>query len=189
MRRLIVVPIVHTAADLGSLAGPLRERYLRALGPSAWQQHERAVERLWNTIGQRIDSLHLDYRTVVIYQDGLPVCEHELEIVQELASAGSRNHQLVLEMIGQGAVLTGTEDPQLLIREYHLQQRQLQPSGAGVPAPLPAEAAEVLQLRDRFIATRIADTLGEGKTGLLFLGAAHQVCATWPCDLKVETLD
>jgi hypothetical protein len=126
---------------------------------------------------------------VLIYQDGLPICQHELEIVRELAGAGSRNHQLILELIGQGATLMGTEDPQLLIREYHLQRSRLQPQPGGAPAAAaPDEAAELLELRDQSIARRIADTLPEGQVGLLFLGAAHRLDALTALGLAVELL-
>jgi hypothetical protein len=189
VKRLIFVPVIHTAADLGSLAAPVRARYQRELGDAAWNQREQAVERLWDTIRRRIADLRLDYGDVLIYQDGLPVCEHELEIVRELAGAGSRNHQLILDLVGRGAVLMGTEDPQLLIREYQLQRARLEPqSGGGAPAASPDEAAEVLALRDRAIARRIAETLQDGQVGLLFLGAAHRLDDLRAQDIEVEPL-
>ena len=170
MKRLIYVPVIHNAADLGSLAAPVRARYQRELGDAAWREREQAVERLWDTIRRRIDDLRLDFGDVLIYQDGLPVCEHELEIVRELAGAGSRNHQLILDLVGRGASLMGTEDPQLLIREYQLQRARLDPQpGGGASAASPDEAGEVLALRDRAIARRIAETLRDGRVGLLFL--------------------
>jgi hypothetical protein len=134
--------------------------------------------------------LRLDYRRVRIYQDGLPVCGKEENIVRELAGAGSLNHQLLLELAGQGAVLMGTEDPQLLLREYQLQRRRLgvPAAGAEAPAPSPGEAAELLNLRDGFIARRIEATLQDGETGLLFLGAAHRLGAFGPAGIDVETL-
>jgi DNA-binding response OmpR family regulator len=39
----------------------------------------------------------------------LPVCGRDLEIVAELAKAGSRNHPLLLRLKGRGALLMGTE--------------------------------------------------------------------------------
>ena len=102
----------------------------------------------------------LDYPRVRIYQDGLPVCGKETDIVRELAGAGSTNHQLVLELAGRGAMLMGTEDPPLLLREYQLQRQHAGAAGD--------EAAEVLAGRDRFIARRIEATLQDGETGLLF---------------------
>jgi hypothetical protein len=141
--------------------------------------------------------LQLDYRRVRIYQDGLPVCGKEEAIVQELAEAGSLNHQLVRELTGRGAVLVGTEDPQLLIREYQLQRRRLGAEANGETPPslhgqdaraTSDEAARILAARDRFIAERIAATLQDGETGLLFLGAAHPLDAFRDAGLDVATL-
>jgi hypothetical protein len=183
------VPVIHTAADLGSLAAPVRAHYDRQLGPSGWKNRERAVEKLWDSIRQKLAALHLDYKEVLIYQDGLPVCQHEMEIVGELARAGSRNHQLILEMIDKGAVLVGSEDPQLLIREYEMQRRQLDRTRGGEAGSFsPEEAAELLRQRDGFIARRIAETLGESQTGLLFLGAAHNLDALRAQNIRVDPL-
>jgi hypothetical protein len=189
-RRVIAVPVIHTAADLGSLVEAVRTRYQRELGAAAWENRQRAVAGLWDAITQRIAALHLDYSVVRIYQDGLPVCAHELDIVRELARAGSRNHQLILELLDQGAVLVGTEDPQLLLREYQMQRRQLLPAESATRGPVggAAEAAEVLALRDRWIAQRIAETLLDGQTGLLFLGAAHRLDALGALGIRIETL-
>jgi hypothetical protein len=190
MKRLILIPIIHTAADLGSLADSVKAHYLSRLGPAAWAQRERAVEEIWSTVRVKIAALRLDYRKVLVYEDGLPVCGHELQIVQELAQAGSLNHQLILDLLAQGAVLMGTEDPQLLLREYQLQRRRLRPDEAApdVPAPADDEAAELLAARDRFIAQRITETLPDGATGLLFLGAAHRLEALQAPDLHAEPL-
>ena len=169
MKRLILIPVIHNLADLGSLAESVRAHYLEHFGPAVWQQRQRAVAELWKEIRRAIEALHLDYGQVRIYQDGLPVCGKEEQIVHELAGAGSLNHQLVLELTGKGAVLMGTEDPQLLIREYQLHRRRM---GAGdgndppTPSP-PADGADLLAARDLFIAQRIAATLQDGETGLL----------------------
>ena len=188
MKRVIVIPVIHNLADLGSLAESVRTHYLTHFGPAVWQQRERAIAELWKEIRGAIDALHLDYRQIRIYQDGLPVCGKEEQIVHELAGAGSLNHQLVLELMGKGAVLVGTEDPQLLIREYQLHRRRM--DGAAQPAgPLPSGAADLLAARDLFIARRIAATLQDGESGLLFLGAAHQIDARLLEGIDVETLN
>ncbi len=191
MRRVILIPIVHNLADLGSLAESVRTHYLQRFGAAAWQQRERAIETLWGDIRRAIDALRLDYPQVRIYQDGLPVCGQEEQIVRELAAAGSLNHQLILELLRLGAGVAGTEDPQLLIREYQMQRRQLgAASGADRPAPpSPGEAAELLAARDRFIAERIAATLADGETALLFLGAAHRLDALRASHIEVQTLN
>ncbi len=190
MRQLIRVPIVHTSVDLGSLSESVRARYLKESGPTMWSRRERTVAELWDAIREKIDVLDVDYKKVRIYQDGLPVCKFEQEIVEQLAQAGSRNHQLVLDLVGKGATLIGTEDPQLLIREYELQQRHLGAPADSAHAPgEPAEQAKcLLEARDRFIAKRIDETLLPDETGLLFLGAAHRLDMRGFLNIQVQTL-
>jgi len=190
MRRLIHVPIVHAASDLGSLSGPVRERYLGRFGPAGWNDRQRAVEELWKGIRQDLERLRLDFSTLRIYQDGLPVCGFEEKIVTELAGAGSSNHQLVLDLVARGATLMGTEDPQLLIREYEMQKRQF-PGQSGAQTTrgeLSQQAERLLEARDRFIVKRIDETLLPGETGLLFVGAAHRLVGLRSVDLAVKTL-
>jgi hypothetical protein len=187
MRSLLVVPILHTAADLGSLAESVRGHYLAQYGPPAWEQRERTVLAIWGEVRKRIAAMGLDYTKLRIYQDGLPICGQELKIVEELATAGSVNHQLVLDLVRQGATLVGTEDPRLLISEYQMHRRQLDPANAtgSTGSPAPTDAAALLEARDRFIAGRIAETLGQGQIGLLFLGAAHRIDPHLAADIQV----
>jgi len=189
MRRLIHIPIIHTSADLGSLSESVRTRYLEEFGPLVWVQRERAVENLWQAIRAKINRLEVPYHAVRLYQDGLPVCGFEQQIVEQLARAGSCNHQLLLELIGKGATLMGTEDPQLLMQEYQMQQQAAanQPPADQGGAQQAARAKNLLEARDRFIAQRIAATLGAGETGLLFLGAAHRLEMSEFPDIALET--
>ena len=191
MKRVVVIPIIHTAADLGSLADSVRAHYTQKYGAEFWRHRQQFIAARWEDIRGRIASLDLDYGKVRIYQDGLPACGFELQILHELAGAGSPNHQLVLDLVGQGATLIGTEDPQLLIREYQLQQRQMSAAEPDRRQSLPAphELADLLEARDCFIAQRIAATLQDGEVGLLFLGAAHPLAALRSSGIAVETLD
>jgi len=174
MRRLFHVPILHTAADLGSLAESVKAQYAKILGPAGWTWRQQTVEQLWRAIRGRIKARGLDYAKTRIYQDGLPVCGFEFQIVQELAKAGSSNHQLLLDLIDRGATLMGTEDPQLLVREYQLHQPPARGAGdlpaSAVPGPEKAgveeKALEILHARDEFVAKRIDATLQPGETGL-----------------------
>ena len=115
MRQLIVIPIVHTPADLGSQQDRAREAYIARYGAQQWDQHLEMLAQLWHTIRQRVLALPVDFTTVRLYQDGLPICGYELAIVETLAAAGSSNHQLLLELVNRGAMLMGTEDPALLV--------------------------------------------------------------------------
>jgi len=132
--------------------------------------------------------LALSCDRVRLYQDGLPVCGREAEIVTELAQAGSRNHQLLLRLMAQGAVLMGTEKGNLLMQEYQLARQSLTtrpPRAAGLAASRRATSQDLLQRRDQFIARRIHETLQSGETGILFLGMLHSLEGYLHPDVKV----
>jgi hypothetical protein len=190
MRRLIHIPIIHTSADLGSLSESVRAHYAKVCGKASWSQREQIVQALWTEIERNLDALHLDAQKTRIYQDGLPICGFEERIVRELAKAGSSNHQLILRLLDQGAVLMGTEDSQLLMEEYEMQKQHLaQEAGkSATPEEQGKHMDRVLKARDSFIAERIATTLQEGEVGLLFLGALHRLDALRSTDIRVETL-
>jgi hypothetical protein len=186
MRKLIIIPIIHTTVDLGSLSESVKTYYDNRFGPSIWSQREKFVTKLWNDIQEKINAFDIDYKKVRIYQDGLPECGFEQEIVRELAKAGSSNHQLVLSLIDKGATLMGTEDPQLLIQEYQLQQQSKDTLHSYQEKT--EEATRLLEARDRFIVKRIDETLQPGETGMLFLGALHRLDTLKSTDICVDTL-
>ena len=174
-RRLIYIPIIHTAADMGSLGASIRGKKLSTLGRQGLTHQAAVVDKMWEKIESVAASLPLAQGTVRVYQDGLPVCGHEREIVSELAGAGSRNHRLLLALEARGAALMGTESPDLLVEEY-----QLASAAFAAGANLKREVRQrelrdsLLEKRDRFIAQRINATLGAGESGILFLGMLHQ---------------
>ena len=188
MRQLIHVPIIHTAADLGSLAGAVQAHYARVCGRTSWNQREDVVRALWADIQANLDTLQLDPRKMRIYQDGLPICGFEERIVRELAQAGSSNHQLILRWLERGALLMGTEDAQLLMEEYEMQKQRLARADKSVTPEQEKRLDHLLAARDSFIAERIAATLQEGEVGLLFLGALHRLDAFRAADIRLATL-
>jgi hypothetical protein len=188
MRQLIHVPIIHNAADLGSLAGAVQAHYARVCGTTSWNQRENVVRALWADIGANLDAMRLDARKTRIYQDGLPICGFEERIARELAQAGSSNHQLILRWLERGAVLMGTEDTQLLMEEYKLQKQRLAKAGKKASPAQEKRLDRLLAARDSFIAGRIVATLQEGEVGLLFLGALHRLDALQATDIRVATL-
>jgi hypothetical protein len=177
-RTLIYFPIVHTQADMGALQESVARATLEKMGRAGLARKTAAVDRIWTEIETAIDALALCFDRVRLYQDGLPVCGREAEIVTELAQAGSRNHQILLRLMAQGAVLMGTEAGDLLVQEYQLARQALTtrpPRAAGVAASRRALSQALLQRRDQFIGQRIHETLKNGETGILFLGMLHQV--------------
>jgi hypothetical protein len=175
-RRLIYLPIVHTQADMGALKNLVSRLTLETIGRAGLTRKTAIINKIWEDIENYIDKLTLSFDRVRLYQDGLPVCGQEIEIVTDLAAKGSRNHELLLRLIAQGAVLMGTESGDLLLQEYQLSKQSLTfppPRAAGVMARLQSASNCLLVQRDKFIAERINDTLNSGETGILFIGILH----------------
>lgn len=175
-RVLIHIPIVHTQADMGTLAKEMGSRLAKELGSQFLRKKETAVESLWNSIETMLAEIRLPYGRVRIYQDGLPVCGKETEIVNQLANAGSRNHRLIEELAKKGATIMGTESAELLIEEYRRVKQILAQSGATAKDDMAIDAgAALVEKRDRFMAERIDRTLQPGEIGILFIGMLHSV--------------
>jgi hypothetical protein len=174
---------------MGSLSDSVRKVTLQKLGERTWRRKHNLIERFWSGIEDILDTLSLAYGQTRVYQDGLPVCGKELDIVTELAKKGSPNHLLLSRLMEKGATVMGTESAELLIEEYHLIKRILE--SGDVKKALEIEAMQkaasdlLLVKRDAFIAARIATTLQAGETGILFLGLLHNVAGCLPEDIQV----
>jgi hypothetical protein len=179
MRALIYFPIIHSPQDLGSLsqvAGTLRTNEQE-------NNYLDAVTHFWEMIATTIDELKLDYKALKLYQDGLPVCEKEKEIVAEVAESGSQNYRLLQSLSLKGAVLIGTESPKLLAKEYALITQLL---NAVDSTEICSENAQtLLNQRDEYIAQRIDETLQDNEMGILFLGLLHNIETKLPKDILV----
>ena len=179
MARLIYVPVVHSTAEMGSAATAYKAAFLARYGEAKWAERSAEFDAIWRAIADAITALGLDLERVNLYQDSLPVCGREGALVHELACQGSRNHQLLESLVHGGATLVGTESPALLLEEYKLLQS---------PERTEAQAAALLEARDRFIAGQIDATLGEDRDGILFIGALHKVATFLPRRIKAEYL-
>ena len=189
-RKLIYLPIIHTARDMGTLGASIRGMKLSMLGRQGLKQNAAVVDKRWEDLERIVSSLPVPPGTVRVYQDGLPVCGHEQEIVSELALAGHRNHGLLLKLQARGAVLMGTESPELLVEEYQLAGAALA-SGAAAGTAAGGQLRQqqlrdtLLEKRDRYIGDRINRTLGAGESGILFMGMFHQVARYLDRDIAV----
>ena len=191
-RQLILVPILHSPADMGTMAADLEAACIERLGRRHWDEYLALLENFWQEVRAEIERLSLDYRRVDLYQDGLPVCGRELEIVEKAAAAGSENHQLLLDLVARGATLMGTEDPKLLLDEYHNVKAALA-RGAGKAGSVQlinpsSPQGQTMAGRDAYIGRRIGQSLRPGRTGILFLGMMHNVESFLPADMVVRRL-
>jgi hypothetical protein len=186
------MPIIHTQADMGALSPAIQRLKVKELGRKGWERNVKLVNKLWAQIEQAIEGLALPYQRVRLYQDGLPVCGREREIVTELAKAGSRNHGLLHRLSEKGATIMGTESSELLVEEYELVKEDL---ASGKPGYATGEEPRrkalrdsLLKRRDEYIARRINETLRAGETGLIFLGMLHSLGSWLDKDIRVVYL-
>jgi hypothetical protein len=188
-RTLIYCPVIHSVVDLGALGTPVQTATRTAYGADAWRRRVHTVDQMWSEIERLIEGMELDHKRLRLYQDGLPVCEHELEIVKEMTYKGSRNHRILMRLYTKGATLMGTESGPLLLQEYKLAKRLLSPDAGDLDGDgrdaLQMHARELLRSRDRFIAERINATLAPGEVGILFLGMLHDVTPWLDPDIQV----
>lgn len=192
MRELVYVPIIHGAVDMGTKAELLKQEFVRRFGPEKWSERHALIEEVWHGVRERLLAQDLRWEKTRLYQDGLPVCGRELEIVREVAAQGSKNYELVLELVGKGARLEGTEDPALLLREYEFTSAvlsgQQEKRRQRANEQYAREGPKILKARDRFISRRIDQTLLDGEVGVLFLGMLHQVDRLLPKAIRVRYL-
>jgi len=213
MRTLYYIPIIHTSADMGSLAKAVTERGIHQVGERNWERHVATVHRFWDRIAEYCASLPAE--GMKIYQDGL-VAEGEIgvKIISAGAESGSRNYEIVQELMRRGAQIVKTEDFKLVLEERDriLELVNAKNFRAKISAFIKYRFVKhgLLKRRDTFIAQRIAETLGQDGPaprspdrdsprrsvpaeqgalrdagGILFIGAVHNVKSRLPKDIKV----
>ena len=187
-RKLYLAPIIHMGADMGSLASALDEASKNELGGEVWQKHKEALTSFWHSVAQFFDPL--DVKGFKIYQDGL-VADGDIgtKIVREGVSQGSKNYEIVEKLLERGAVLVKTEDPALVKKEYiYIKKmvcaKSLREKEACAQRYKRAQS-QLLKERDDYIARKIDETLHEGETGVLFIGAYHDIPSKLPEDIHV----
>lgn len=174
---------------MGALGDRIRQQLVHRFGEQWWRSKTSLVDRIWEDIETTLLNVNLPYDHVRIYQDGLPICGREFDIVRELAAAGSRNHRLLLEMARRGALIMGTESGELLVEEYSRIQRLLGTSRVPTQQKeVKASGNALIERRDRFVANRIDTTLARGELGIVFMGSLHSVARFLPEDIRVVAL-
>ncbi len=188
MKTLLYVPIIHTGADLGSLAKVAAKRGIDAIGGEFWEKHTATVEKFWEVLAAHFAAV--EAAGMQVYQDGMPAGGAlGAKIVEECAKAGSRNYELVAQLLKRGAVLIKTEDIGLVKQERDRlvaltrAKSLFQKLAAYIKYKWVKD--RLLAKRDAFIAKMITETLGEGRTGVLFIGAGHNLRKLLPPEIRV----
>lgn len=178
MRNLIYVPVIHMAADLGSLAEKAAERAISSVGEGVWKRHTETVFGFWRSIAAYFDSF--EARGVKIFQDGM-VADGELgkKIIEEGVKAGSVNFRIISALLQRGAILVRTEDFKLLKEErdrlVELGKAHTKIEKLKAYLKYRIVKGRLLKKRDAFMAGRINENLKDSETGVLFIGAEHKI--------------
>jgi len=177
------------SADLGTLAPAMDKRGIVELGKDLWLRHKETIAHFWNSIAEFFDSLGV--KGYKIYQDGLIANgEMGMRIVEEGVKEGSKNYEVISGLLKRGASLVRTEDLHLVKKEYDSISKivRSKSSGGKIVASLRYKLIQnkLLKERDDFIAKRIDETLGDGETGILFIGAYHDVIPQLPVDIEIR---
>lgn len=178
MRRLIYVPIIHAAADLGSIAEDVAKRGIKGFGEEFWQEHRKAVSGFWDAIADYF--IDLEVNGFKVYQDGL-VAGGEVgeRIIEEGLRTGSKNYEIIDNLIKKGAKLVQTEDFPLVKKErdriVKITQAKTIPRKIMAYLGYKLTKNKLLKKRDEYVAKRIKETLNHGETGILFMGAYHNI--------------
>lgn len=194
MRKLFLIRIVHTATDMGTMSNGLMKEGMAKMGKEKWLENQKKIEKFWDDLEKEIDNLDIDYSRVRIYQDGLP-CSGDLglRIVRETADKGSRNYQIVRKLIEKGGAIEATENPQLLRKEYeHIKAiltAQTKEEKVAAQNRYDMIKDDLLHERDAYIAKAINISLKDDETGLLFIGAFHNVLPILAKDIEIKSLD
>lgn len=189
MRTLIYVPVIHSSADLGSIAKEVTKRGVADLGQELWEKHRRTIEGFWDVVSNYFESI--DVKGMKIYQDGM-VAGDEVgkKIAEDTAKAGSKNYQLILRLLEGGAILMRTEDFKLVKKEYDklLAITQAKSITKKIIAFIKYKLVKVMLLnrRDNFIAGRIGQTLKTDEKAILFIGAFHNIKSRLPEDIRIK---
>jgi len=187
MRKLFLIPLIHSGADLGK-TGEILARIRKKADKEKSILHDKMMKTFWSDIEHYMDGI--DKKKIVIYQDGL-VAEGELgaKIIRHGASLGSRNFRLVSDLMEQGATIRKTEDISIVKQEHTLLMNIFE------PGPLIKKALaymkylfkkkNFLKLRDKFMAGKINTTLKKDEIGILFIGLLHDAHTYLEKDIQI----
>lgn len=182
--RLYLIPLVHARAELGSLGQVLIDE---------GGQEEAKITRYWVEIFRFLQSLPAgEVNGLKVYQDSLV---NEAGIVDRVVEkTHTANFEILRDLQDRGAEIVGTEDKDLLYQEYNnwcaVENCSKQEKPGSVRWLEFLKTSEcLLSLRDEAIAKRIRETLFTPQTGLLFIGARHNVGALLKDHYDIYTPD
>ena len=122
------------------------------------------------------------------------IAEGELgeKIVEECVKAGSRNYELIAKLLKRGATLIKSEDFNLVKEErdrlFKITQAKTKLEKLFGFIRYKLTKNTLLNKRDKFIALRIDESLPEDQTGILFIGAYHNIRPKLHRDIQIKEI-
>lgn len=194
MRTLYYVPMRHPQEELGTMIGPLQRLERLELGVQGTAMCRMQKEKEFGLVAEKVIQIQtaLECPNLCIYMDGFPAEEPEVEKLLYADFVYKKRfptYLLIDRLIQKGAMLVGTENPELLREEYQYIQELAR---VVETQELPEDGydykrvgQDILEKRDEYIAGRIDSTLKDGNAGILFIGAMHQVEKKLPDDIDI----
>ena len=177
---------------MGSLKFELGKTTESLLGEDLRKKHVNTINAYWDSIAYYFKNLDYTVKGVKLYQDGMfAQGDAAMKILEAGIEAGSKNSEIVLNLIMRGSILLKTEDYGLVKKEYDWIQSLIKPAN-NLKLFYNLLLYSIfktsnLRKRDEFIAGRISETLRLNETGILFLGAYHNITGLLPKDIeKIE---
>ncbi|MDD1701934.1 MAG: hypothetical protein LUQ31_02990 [Methanoregula sp.] len=191
-KKLMLVPIIHGEKEMGSLKGDISEMIDRKFGKERRDQHRKDVALFWKNLRTIMDAVihSVDCSNIRIYQDGIPIGgDIGIKLIKMGAEDGIPNHQIVLSMIERGGIVEKTENPALLKEEYEILKAivnaKTDQEREAFSEKYKKRLYDLTIERDRYIAHRISESLGDGMLGILFIGATHDVARYLAPDIEL----
>lgn len=175
----------------------------------AAQEDKRIYEQFWKSVEQSLEKRleNEDFGKVRIYQDHETECgAKSVEWYKKRAEEkGQWNAKILVKLVNKGATLMKTEDEEVLMegddfRDYTrgklrnekngLLKKVIDKETQRTISNFIISLASVVTLnkRDAHISKNIFQSLKEGETGILFIGAGHHVEELLPKDIEIEDL-
>jgi len=171
------------STDLGTIAKAVDKRGIAGFGEEFWKRHRETISEFWDSIVKYF--ANLEVKDFKIYQDGM-VAGGEVgqKIVEEGVKSGSKNYEIIADLLRRGAILVQTEDFAMVKEERDriVKITQAKTTTEKIIAYLGYRLTKdrLLKKRDNYIAKRIDETLNQGETGILFMGAYHNIIPKLP---------
>lgn len=204
MRKLILVPVIHSSLELGRLRKGIEAKAISIYGKKMRRYFRKIVSSYWDLINGFFKHISVDR----VYQDALIASgELGMKIVEDNAAKDIMNYRIILKLVKRGAELMKTEDKELVLKEYRYWQLYAEllelKKKFGKDFKLAADQEEIkkkiqefkgfdkdslIKNRDEYIASRINETLKDGEVGVLFIGVEHNVIPKLASDIEVIQL-